>query len=82
MDGWPRIYHRRQAQRESSLSLLRYHSGVPRPRNEREMWEEELAELPVTIAQHRAALAALPPGDRKWREFHDRLARRAERRNG
>ena len=62
------------------MPLLSYHASVPRPVSDKQKWEEELAELPVTIAQHRAALAALPPGDRKWREFHDWLARRAERR--
>ena len=62
------------------MSLLRYHASVPRPLSDRRKWEEELAELPLKVAEHQAALAALPPGDRKWRDFHTWLLRRAEQR--
>ena len=53
---------------------------MPRPLTDRQRWQEELAELAQKIAKHRENLAALPAHDRAWHEFHNWLAREAEKR--
>ena len=49
---------------------------MPRPRNERQAWEEELAELPDQIARWGRELTSLSPADRVRREMLEWMIRR------
>jgi hypothetical protein len=54
---------------------------MPRPRNERQALEEERdVELPAQLAQYRRDLDAIPPGDKRRREFVEWQIRFAEKR--
>ncbi len=43
------------------MPLSRYHAPMPRPLNERQALEQELAEPPAQIAAYRQELADTPP---------------------
>jgi len=49
---------------------------MPRPLTDRELWQEELAELPEQVARWEAEMAALAPGDRVRREMLEWMIRR------
>ncbi len=53
---------------------------MPRPRNEREAWTEELAELAEQLASYRRELNAVPPVSRERREGLEWQIRRVEKR--
>jgi len=54
---------------------------MPRPRNERQALEEERdVELPAQLAQYRRDLDAIPPTDKRRREFVAWQIRFAEKR--
>jgi len=53
---------------------------MPRPRNERQAIEEELAELPEQIAAYQRELAATPAPDKTRREMREWQVRRAQKR--
>ena len=55
-------------------------AGMPRPRTEREAWEQERAEIPAQIAAWHEMLAAIPATDPDRREMLTWTIRRAERR--
>jgi len=53
---------------------------MPRALTDRQRWQEELQELTEKAVKHRAAFEALPASDRVRRDFHEWLARDAEKR--
>jgi hypothetical protein len=53
---------------------------MPRPRDEREAWAQERAEIPEQIAAWHETLAATPAADTTRREALTWKIRRAERR--
>jgi hypothetical protein len=53
---------------------------MPRPRNERQALEEELAEIPGQIALYQRDLAALPIHDKTRREMREWQIREREKR--
>jgi hypothetical protein len=53
---------------------------MPRPRSERQAWEDERAEIPAQIAAFQRALAATPAADTEGRERLTWNIRRAEQR--
>ena len=53
---------------------------MPRPRTERQAIEEELAQLPAQIANHKQELAATRPHDKERRENLEWRIRRDEKR--
>lgn len=54
--------------------------GLPRPRSERQAWEEERAEIPAQIAALQRELAATPATQPDHREALTWKIRRAEKR--
>jgi hypothetical protein len=55
-------------------------SGMPRPRTERQAWQEERVETPALIAALQRELAATPAADTESRERLTWRIRRAEQR--
>jgi hypothetical protein len=53
---------------------------MPRPKSEREQWQDELAELPALIAGHQAELEATRVEDKERRENLQWRIRRDEER--
>jgi hypothetical protein len=55
-------------------------SAMPRPRSERQAWQQERVEIPALIAALRRELAATPAADTENRERLTWRIRRAEKR--
>jgi hypothetical protein len=53
---------------------------MPRPQNERQALEEELAELPAQIVAYQRDLAAMPAHDKTRREMREWQIREGEKR--
>jgi hypothetical protein len=54
--------------RRSNAVVLRYPAGMPRPRTERQAWQEERVETPALIAALQRELAAMPAADTENRD--------------